>query len=610
MGFFAPWFLAGLAAIGLPVWLHLLKRHRTTPLPFPSLRFFEQRTQSSVKHRRLRYLLLFAVRTALVAMLALAFANPFLKSKTAAGGAKKRVVAAIDNSFSMRQGSRLERARKEAAALQPAQVLAFHSQVQLVDAPQAVQPSDNASSYAELMRSARSLGAVELHLFSDLQKTSLPANFADLRLPSGVDLVLHPCGGPLPNFAVESAVFEGRRVQATLKGYETEAATKRVSLSINGKEIAAKPVAIPAGGRATVEFSSVEPPYGANRGEIRLDSGDAFPDDDRFFLSLDRHELRRGLFVHEAQDRRAELYMAAALSASPDAGVALDSVTVEQAAGMSPAKYAFVVLSDVARIPGRFEAELDAFVRGGGSVLITLGPSAAQRGRIPVLNRNVAAARYTSAETWSGVRFYHAVRMDPKGANVSARLSDSTPLLVEERVGEGRVMVFASTFDNVSNDFPLHSSFVPFIQQTAHRLAGIDTRSRVLAVGANLDVGGGWMVLDPAGRRPISLDQSTRAQTLRLETAGFYDVRRPNGRQELVAVNPDRRESDFAPIPEETLALWRGAGTPGTAAGAAAGEEREERRSIAWFALAVALALAVVESILANRHLAVDREAA
>jgi Aerotolerance regulator N-terminal len=611
VGFLAPWFLAGLAAVGLPVWLHLLKRHRNTPTLFPSIRFFERRTQSSIKHRRLRYLLLFAVRTALVAMLVLAFANPFLRSKNAAESGRKRVVAAIDNSFSMRQGGRLEHAKREALKLNPAQVLAFNSQVQLVDAPQAVQPTDAASSYAELVRSVRSLGAVELHLFSDMQKTSMPANFADLRLPAGVDLISHPVAAQeLPNFAVENAVVEGSRVQVTVKSHGTEPATRRVSLSINGKEIAAKPVRVPADGRAAVEFTSVEPPYGASRGEIRIDSGDAFPDDDRFHISLDRGDPRRGLFIHEARETRARLYVAAALDASHDSGVALDSVTVEQASGMSPAKYAFVVLSDVALVPGPFEAELDRYVREGGSVLIALGPAAAQRGRLPILNLSLAAARYSSAETWSGVRFYHAVRMDAKGANVSARLSDSTPLLMEQRVGEGRVMVFASTFDNVSNDFPLHASFVPFIQQTAHRLAGIDRQSRVLSVGDNLDVGRGWMVLDPTGRRPLSLEEASRAQALRLETAGFYDVRRPNGRQELVAVNPDRRESDFAVIPQETMALWRNTGRTAEAGGAAAGERREERRSLAWYALAAALALALLESILANRHLAVNREAA
>ena len=42
MGFLAPWFLAGAVALGLPVWLHMLQKHKTTPLPFSSLMFFEK----------------------------------------------------------------------------------------------------------------------------------------------------------------------------------------------------------------------------------------------------------------------------------------------------------------------------------------------------------------------------------------------------------------------------------------------------------------------------------------------------------------------------------------------------------------------------------------
>jgi len=79
MGFFTPWFLAAGLAVGLPVWLHMLRKHKTTPLPFSSLMFFEKRTQSSIKHRRLRYLLLFAARALLVLLLVLAFAHPYIR---------------------------------------------------------------------------------------------------------------------------------------------------------------------------------------------------------------------------------------------------------------------------------------------------------------------------------------------------------------------------------------------------------------------------------------------------------------------------------------------------------------------------------------------------
>ena len=33
MGLFAPWFLAGIAGVALPIYLHLLRRHTTTPHP-------------------------------------------------------------------------------------------------------------------------------------------------------------------------------------------------------------------------------------------------------------------------------------------------------------------------------------------------------------------------------------------------------------------------------------------------------------------------------------------------------------------------------------------------------------------------------------------------
>ena len=42
MGFLTPLFLGGLVAVGLPVWLHLLRKHRTTPTLFSSLMFFER----------------------------------------------------------------------------------------------------------------------------------------------------------------------------------------------------------------------------------------------------------------------------------------------------------------------------------------------------------------------------------------------------------------------------------------------------------------------------------------------------------------------------------------------------------------------------------------
>ncbi|MGA2712897.1 MAG: BatA domain-containing protein, partial [Bryobacteraceae bacterium] len=73
MGLFAPWFLAGLAALALPLYLHLLKRQTTKPKPVSSLMFYESRTQASTRHRRLRYFLLLSLRLLVLLLLILAF---------------------------------------------------------------------------------------------------------------------------------------------------------------------------------------------------------------------------------------------------------------------------------------------------------------------------------------------------------------------------------------------------------------------------------------------------------------------------------------------------------------------------------------------------------
>src|SRR5947209_12954179 len=115
MGFLAPWFLAGMAVLGLPVYVHLLRQYRQKPVPFSSLVFFERRTQSSIKHRRLKYYLLFSLRCLFVALLVLAFARPYVHSTAIArAGSGRSMMFAIDNSFSMRQGGRFAAAKQAA----------------------------------------------------------------------------------------------------------------------------------------------------------------------------------------------------------------------------------------------------------------------------------------------------------------------------------------------------------------------------------------------------------------------------------------------------------------------------------------------------------------
>ena len=670
MGFFAPWFLAGAVAIGLPFWIHLLRQYRSTPHPFSSLMFFERRTQSSIKHRRLRYLLLLSLRVALLLLIALAFANPFVSRSGGATGGRKMLVIAVDNSFSMRYDDHLARAKQTAvnavSNLNPGergQVLAVGSRVHFLTQPveeadqlkaaiQGIQPSDEQSSYGELARALRTISQtsripLEVHFSSDLQKSSMPPAFADLRLGTDTKLVFHSVADSKePNWMLESVTAPAKiydpkkvRIQAVVAGSNTPQTKRTVSLALDGKTLESKMLDVPSNGRASVEFLSLDSPHGFHKGEIRIEPGDALHEDDRFDFAIERTDPHPVLFLHPAGQTLDELYYRSALESVSEAGFTLEPLAVEQAGNQSLSKYAFVVLSDVGTMPPGLEANLRAYVAGGGSLLVALGPLSAALARVPVSNETIQGSAYASrgdsrfetvaaadaehptlrrANKLDGVKFYQEIKVDPGQSHVIARLTNQAPLLLEKQVGEGRVVVFTSTFDNVGNDMPLHASFVPFVEETARYLGGQQDRSTNVAVDSYIELrsaqehGSAIDVTEPDGSHPLSLKDASTTQTFQVTREGFYDIHRANGREELVAVHADRRESDLTPIPQETLALWQNTGLgPDTPSGDGSAADTQPRPWSLWrYALLLVLIIAIIESVLASRYLSVEKEVA
>jgi Aerotolerance regulator N-terminal/von Willebrand factor type A domain len=670
VGFLAPWFLAGAVAIGLPFWIHLLRQYRSTPHPFSSLMFFERRTQSSIKHRRLRYLLLLSLRVALLLLIALAFANPFIDRTGIAAGGRKMLVIAVDNSFSMRYDDHLARAKQAAmnavSQLNPGergQVLAVGSRVHFLTQPveeadqlkaaiQGIQPSDEQSSYGELARALRTIEQtsripLEVHFASDMQKSSMPPAFADLRLGSDTNLIFHSVADPKePNWMVESVTAPAKiydpkkvRVQAVVAGSNTPATKRTVSLALDGKVLESKSVDVPANGRASVEFVSLDSPHGFHQGEIRIEPGDSLHQDDRFDFAIERTDPHPVLFLHPAGQNLDELYYRSALESVSEAGFTLEPLAVEQAGNQSLSKYAFVVLSDVGSMPPGLENSLRAYVAGGGSLLIALGPLSAALTRVPVSNETIQGSAYAArgesrfetvasadaehpalrrANKLDGVKFYQVIRVDPGQSHVVARLTNQAPLLLEKQVGEGRVIVFTSTFDNVGNDLPLHASFVPFVEETARYLGGQQDRSTNVAVDSYIELrsakerGAAIDITEPDGTHPLSLKDATTTQTFQVTREGFYEIHRANGRQEMVAVHADRRESDLTLMPQETLDLWKNTGRgPDTPSGDGSASDSQARPWSLWrYALLLVLITAIIESVFASRYLSVEKEVA
>ncbi len=483
-------------------------------------------------------------------------------------------------------------------------------------------------------------------------------------LPGNVSLLLHPVvdSKVSPNWTVESVEAPAQladpkdtkksHAKAVIAGYGTPAATRTVSLVINGKTMATRKADVPAGGRATVEFAPLDVPYGYSRCEIRIDSADGFAADDAGYFAVRHSDPDRVLFVHQASDARSPVYFGAALGAAAESSFVMQSISAEQSTDVDPAKYAFVVLSDALALPSIFENALAQYVRGGGGVLIATGTSGGRRGRIPLLEETVQGTRDYSraggsasigqvdlthpalqqtAEEGSAtaketglrdVKFYYVSSVDGAKDRVVARMADGAPLLLDRQIGEGHVLLLASGMENLTNDFPLHPLFVAFVDQTANYLSGnyrvsgarlVDSYIPLRAATQTQGQGGSVEVVDPNGQRPLSLSEAQSIQSFQLKRAGFYQIRFANGKEGLVGVNADRRESDLQRMPDDLLQLWSGGSSGGQTDTAREPSgtpvaENASRLNLWWYVMMLALVVAAAESIVAGYHLGTQRE--
>ncbi len=142
LAFLQAAFLAGLAAVAIPIVIHLMHRRKSRPVPFPTLRFLKELDVRTARRSRLRERLILAIRAAALAALALALARPVLRESGALGRGRSSVVIVIDNSLSMdaRVGgaSALERSRLAALELVQGMDAADRGAVLALHAPAAL----------------------------------------------------------------------------------------------------------------------------------------------------------------------------------------------------------------------------------------------------------------------------------------------------------------------------------------------------------------------------------------------------------------------------------------------------------------------------------------
>ena len=215
MSFLAPAFFLGLAALAVPILIHLIQRERKDVVHFPSLMFIRRIPYQSVQRRRIHNWLLLLLRAAAMLLLVAAFSRPFFKQDptkvSAAASGARDVVMLLDDSASMGYADRWDQARAAARKVlaglgrgDQATLVLFGSGAEVrvkatpdlaqVDAAiQAAAVTSDATRYGPALRLAQTilgqsvLPRKEAVLISDFQKTGWERR-EEIHLPEGATL--------------------------------------------------------------------------------------------------------------------------------------------------------------------------------------------------------------------------------------------------------------------------------------------------------------------------------------------------------------------------------------------------------------------------------------
>lgn len=556
MVFLTPLFLLGLLAAAIPVAIHLIRREKPPKLMFSTIRFLKKTSKKLVLFQQLQQILLLLLRSAVIALLVIAFARPLFNQSMArlVDADPQSAVIMLDLSMSMHYDDNFEQAREaaldvlgERAAGDEVAFIGFSETAEVVrelntdfDSLRSLlneleEPGFGTTRYMPNLRLADQLLSESrfdnraVYLISDFQQAGLQATDDNFKLAPGVaftpidvgtldssNLVLSDVRSPeqLLEDADEQQILA--RVRSTGTQYVDRG---EVTLRLNGEVVDRASVDLSERSEEVVTFSASFADQGSYVGEVQV-SGDEFAIDNSYYFTVDVLPRIRVLLVNgEASadwfDDEAH-WFGLAVSGAGQSPFELQSV---EPAGLTEAALRqndVAVLLNVGDISSSQAAAVSRYVQGGGSLLL------APADRVDGSNYNQLFAGILPAtlngqgdtglddylviadldrrhpilrpleSDWSA-RFQAHWALEPVAdASVLMRFDNTDPALVERDVGAGKVLLFASSLDLEWNNLALQGLFLPFVHETLRHLVQPELKQRAYQVGDRIN-------LDPTG---------------------------------------------------------------------------------------------------------------
>lgn len=667
MALIAPLFLLGLLGIGLPIWLHRLETQVTEREQFSTAMFLEPAKKRIHVQRKLKYLLLMALRILFFLILVLAFTRPVFFTPPAALVTEDTThhVIVVDTSFSMQEGasfaSAVEAARDIVNTMDEDEVASLYTASSgvttvvpvtddnnvLIQALSSLSPDNGKLDLGIMVTTMNTLieesqANFIMHFISDYQQSGQAVRFADMipdvinGRPVTLDIVQIRTEN-VPNWLVDSVLVNARNsLEVGIRGLasEDDMAERSVILAINNVEQQRQDITLAGDGNTLVDFENVIFEEGDNRIDIQLLPTDSLPGDDVRYTVFDNSPPAPVLLLTANTQSLGVTYIRAALETAPR-GYEVITQTIDDLDARILQRYPWIVIEDIGAINTSLANTINDYISGGGAVLAAAGEASLGLDTVPVLGLQVGTARPgresrnpitmidSSHPVLSETSGWGSVNMQTLPVNPTAdqriliAQSEDRPVLIESEIGRGRILLLTTALDNTLSDLPVKPVFVSFMAEAARYLSNENllVREQVAESFLQLSLAGGasGQVFDPDGESLLSLSDTTQSQDIRLNKTGYYQVFTPAG-EVLVAVNPDRRESDLTVMDAQVIQNWQNVVAGTASAGeqnlnpdfgtANAGEEREENEI--WRIFLILLAIIVLaESILGNQYLRV-----
>ena len=524
MNFLFPTFLIGLAAIAIPIIIHLFNFRKYKKVYFTNVQFLKELKQESDSKSKLKEWLILAMRILAISFLVFAFAQPFIPGKVKTIQGEKAISIYIDNSFSMestnKKGTLLENAKTLATeiintfnASDKFQLLTndfegkhqrFISKEEFVEQLNDVKISSATKSISDVIKRQQdflqnsSAKNKRIFLLSDFQKNTSVIFKTDIDTSIAISCI------PIASSEVNNVYIDSVWFETPVQQYETQQIIHAVvinksnkdiengslKLYINDAQVSLASFNVSAGNKKDVSISFTVKVKGINKGVLKIED---YPItyDDNFYFSFNAQTIINALVINGKDTKTAGNFKSLMQNDSLFVYKENSDASIDYSVF---AKTNIIVLNELNTITSGLTSELQKFVNAGGSVVIFPNKksdiisynTAFQTLQLPqIIKLDTTNIKTQSINFEQGL--YEGVfdkvdqRMDlpkvfehfefTKTTNNNSQglvlLQNGQFLVSLNTLGNGKVYVFSIPSDETSSNLLKHALFVPTLIKMA-----------------------------------------------------------------------------------------------------------------------------------------------